>query len=140
MLLFYYGDTIPNYGGHKNSRFTAGPGYDYEIINTEILLELTVRDKKLVLPRTGAEFRILALTKEYEINPDVLLKLNELAGQGAVIIGDKPSRVRTRRILSDMPDLDRVMDNLWTEFNIRDLQRGRARVYSGIGLHRCLAI
>jgi len=132
-VLFYYGDTIPNFGGHKNSRFTAGPGYDYEIINTEILLELIVRDSKLVLPRTGAEFRMLALTREYEINPDVLLKLNELAGQGAIIIGEKPSRVRTRRIQSDKSDLERVMDNLWTGFNISDLQGGRARIYSGIG-------
>ncbi|MFW5835367.1 MAG: glycosyl hydrolase [bacterium] len=131
-VLFYYGDTIPNFGGHKNSRFTAGPGYDYEIINTEILLELIVRDSILVLPRTGAEFKILALASEYEINPDVLLKLNDLAGQGAVIIGEKPSRVRRRRIHSDMTDLERVMDNLWTGFNTRDLQRGRARVYSGI--------
>ncbi len=43
-VLYYYGDDIPNYGGHKNSRFTAGPGYDYEIVNTEILkqaLQLT---------------------------------------------------------------------------------------------------
>ncbi|MFW5835443.1 MAG: hypothetical protein ACOCU3_00665 [bacterium] len=62
-----------------------------------------------ILPRTGAEFWMLALTREYEINPDVLLKLNELAGQGAVIIGDKPLRVRTRRIQSDMTDLERMI-------------------------------
>src|SRR5690606_37955800 len=56
-VLYYYGDTIPNFGGHRNSRFTVGPGYDYEIMNTDILLELTVKDNKLMNTRTGAEFK-----------------------------------------------------------------------------------
>src|SRR4030042_2496681 len=75
-VLYYYGDTIPNYGGHKNSRFTVGPGYDYEIVNTEILKEITIKDKKLVLPRNGAQFSLLVLADECEIDPEVLFKLN----------------------------------------------------------------
>ena len=92
-VLFYYGDKIPNAVTAKNTHFVAGPGYDYEVINTEILLNnLTVKNGKLVLS-TGAEFSMLALESEDVINPDVLARLNELAKQGAIIVGDRPIKV-----------------------------------------------
>jgi len=132
-VLYYYGDTIPNYGGHKNSRFTVGPGYDYEIINTENLLELEVKNKNLVIPKTGAEFKILALTEEYEINPKVLLKLQELTQQGAVIIGEKPGRVADRKIQPGMPDMKKTLDDLWVDYdNAGGYQTSKAKLYSGI--------
>jgi hypothetical protein len=130
-VLFYYGDTIPNYGGHKNSRFSPGPGYEYEMINTEILKELTVINGKLVLPG-GARFSLLALSKEFEINPEVLLKLDELARQGAIIIGEKPQRVAVRKIQTGMPDMKNLLNELWADFNNAGLQKGKAKVYSGI--------
>jgi hypothetical protein len=101
-VLYYYGDTIPNYGGHKNSRFIAGPGYDYEIINTEILKEITVKNKKLVLPRNGAQFDILVLTEESETDPVVQLKLNELTASGAIILGSKPKDVSPSGMLRSL--------------------------------------
>lgn len=91
-IAYYYGDTIPNYGGHKHGRFSAGAGYDYELINTEILLNLEIKDGRIVNPRNGAAFRLLALTEEKEINPKVLEKLSELAKKGAVIVGPKPGK------------------------------------------------
>jgi hypothetical protein len=123
-VLFYYGDTIPNYGGHKHGRFSAGAGYDYEIINTEILLELEVRSGNLVIPQTGASFKLLALTEEYEIHPEVLIKLNELLKQGAVIIGPKPKHIAERKISADMPDMEGWIDRLWKPFNGRDFRSG----------------
>jgi hypothetical protein len=137
-VLYYYGDTIPNYGGHKNSRFVAGAGYDYEIINTEILREIVVKDDKLVLPRTGAEFKMLALAGEHKFNPDVLLKLQELVDQGAVVIGSKPQRVATRKIEPDMPRVEGIIDNLWTEFSPGDLKRNKGKIYHGIEASRML--
>ena len=129
-VLFYYGDTIPNYGGHKGSRFTVGPGYDYEIINSEILLQLEVKDNDLVIPGTGATFKILALADMYEIDPEVLLKLNELAGRGAIITGSKPSVVATRRITSGMPELLHLPDKLWTPFSPDLLKKRGAAIFS----------
>jgi len=91
-VLYYYGDRIPNYAGHKNSRFTAGPGYDYEVINTEILQKLSAKNGKLILPE-GREFSLLALEDEGEINAGVLEKIFSLVSEGAVITGAKPLRV-----------------------------------------------
>jgi hypothetical protein len=131
-VLYYYGDTIPNYGGHKNGRFTAGPGYDYEIVNTEILKEATVKNNKIVLPRNNAEFSVLAITEEYEINPEVLLKLQQLADKGAVIIGPKPKGVVERRIEPEMPKMASLTDKLWLNLNTRDIPKRKGRIFSNI--------
>jgi len=115
-VLYYYGDTIPNFGGHKNSRFTVGPGYDYEIINTDILLELTVKDNKLINTRTGAEFKMLVLADEYGINADVLLKLNNLVKQGAVITGSRPHKLNNHHN-RNLSELEGIIDDLWQDEN-----------------------
>ena len=89
-VLLYYGDKVPNSATPKNTHFSVGPGYDYEVINTDILLKgLKFEQGKLALSN-GATFSLLALEYEENINPLVLLKLKDLADQGAVIVGDKP--------------------------------------------------
>jgi len=122
-VLFYYGDTIPNYGGHKNSRFSPGPGYEYEIINTEILKKLSVQNGKLFLP-TGAQFSLLVLTDQYEINPEVLMKLKELSGQGAVIIGRKPATIAKRKPHPVIDDPDQILDDLWLDYRNNAIKKG----------------
>jgi len=92
-VVWYYGDKIPNSATPKNTHFSVGPGYDYEVINTEILLNnLSVKDGKLTLTNR-AEFSILALENELQINPNVLIKLKKLIENGAVIVGEKPSGI-----------------------------------------------
>ena len=92
-VLWYYGDKVPNSATAKNTHFEVGPGYDYEVINTEILIhDLSVQDGKLVLSN-GAEFSVLALEPEATINPHVLQKLDELVMQGARIVGARPRTV-----------------------------------------------
>nr|MBI1229090.1 hypothetical protein [Cytophagales bacterium] len=122
-FLYYYGDTIPNYGGHKRSRFSSGAGYDYELVNTEILLGLEVANGELVNPKNGARFKVLALTDEYEINPEVLIKLKKLAEDGAVIIGPKPKAIAQRKLKPGMPDMERWLDALWQPY---DSQHGKS--------------
>lgn len=131
-VVYYYGDTIPNYGGHKNSRFTAGPGYDYEIVNTEILKEAKVQNGKLVLPRNNAQFSMLVLADESEIHPEVLLKLDALVKQGAIVIGQKPRGVVTRKIRRDTPDVTGMIDRLWVDAANRELPPKEQGIYENI--------
>lgn len=92
-VVWYYGDKVPNSASPKNTHFTVGAGYDYEVINTEILLnDLMVKNGKLALPN-GSEFSILVLEDEGSINPLVLVKLEELIKQGAKIVGVNPERI-----------------------------------------------
>lgn len=91
-VLYYYGDKVPNLVPPKNTRFKVGDGYDYEVINTEILLtELIVENGELVLPGVG-RYKILSIGNANSIHPDALVKLKTLAEQGATIVGQKPEK------------------------------------------------
>ncbi|MBK8504956.1 MAG: hypothetical protein IPL46_23700 [Saprospiraceae bacterium] len=132
-VLYYYGDAIPNYTGHKNSRFIVGPGYDYEVINTDILKQLRVQGQSLMLP-TGASLKMLVLQSEQEINPEVFQKLQELAEQGAMIISDKPEKVLMRRNLPELRYTSDEIDGLWLKTGIEkfDPIQNRGKVFSGV--------
>jgi|TARA_B110000908_G_scaffold67775_1_gene81881 hypothetical protein len=133
-VLYYYGDKIPNSATPKNAHFSVGPGYDYEVINTEILLNnLRVINGKLVLSN-GAEFSVLALENENVINPEVLTKLNELIKQGAVIVGEKPkgiSNIENSELT--IKDSENLINQLWA--NGADISKDihlKDKVFSGI--------
>ncbi len=89
-VLYYYGDKVPNLIPPKNTRFKVGDGYDYEVINTEILLrDLVVENGELVLPGV-ARYKVLSVGSEEAMNPEALSKLETLAAAGAIIVGGKP--------------------------------------------------
>jgi hypothetical protein len=134
-VVYYYGDKIPNAATAKNTHFTVGPGYDYEVINTEILLNsLTVKNKKLILSN-GAEFSILALENMDEISPVVFAKLGKLSEQGAIIVGERPKKFG---LLKNQPDRtfkdENLLNQLWT--NIVDPSKvvidKNGKIYSGL--------
>jgi hypothetical protein len=134
-VLYYYGDRIPNAATAKNTHFIVGPGYDYEIVNTEILLNnLTVKNGKLVLSN-GAIFSMLSLESEGDINPDVLTRLNELAKQGAIIVGVRPEKVAELKNKPDKGEIgEKLMIQLW--INVTDPSKiainKAGKIYSGL--------
>ena len=138
-VLYYYGDAIPNYTGHKNSRFMVGPGYDYEVINTEILLRLETENRVLNL-QGGSRFKLLYLEDESEINAAVLMKLKELASQGALILGGKPLKVTRAENLRDTSYYLDLIEKIWTEMDdIRvDTEMPKSKIISGISPFRAL--
>ena len=117
-VLWYYGDKIPNSATPKNAHFKVGAGYDYEVINTEILLNnVTVKDEKLVLSN-GANFSVLAIENEKKINPAILVKLKKLVEQGAIIIGEKPKDISD---IKNSPltkiESKNLINELWINFD-----------------------
>lgn len=90
-VLYYYGDKVPNLVPPKNTRFKVGDGYDYEVINTDKLNNLSVENGEVVLPGV-ARYKVLALANLDAMDPEALAKLKALAEQGATIVGTKPVR------------------------------------------------
>jgi len=89
---FYQGDRIPAFVPMKQPQPGLGAGFDYDIINTEVLLKrLSVENGWLVLP-DRMRYRLLVLPDSDMINPAALQKIAELAEQGATVIGRRPSR------------------------------------------------
>lgn len=90
-VLYYYGDRVPNFVEPRNTRFAVGSGYDYEVVNTEILLrDVTVGDGLVTMPY-GARFKVLALGPIETMDSALYKKLRWLAENGAIITGGRPT-------------------------------------------------
>jgi (4-O-methyl)-D-glucuronate---lignin esterase len=114
-VLYYYGDHVPNFAQLKKSDPAhVLPGYDYDVITEEALLERAgVRDGKIVLP-DGMSYRILVLPDRDEIALPVLKKIKELVAAGATVVGPKPAHSET---LENFPAGDKevaeLADEIW---------------------------
>ena len=92
-VLYYYGDHVPNIAVYKGfNQAGALPGYDYDVTNEEVLLQLTVEDGLLVVPG-GVKYRVLVLPYHKVLSLAALEKVVELLKQGATVIGVKPERL-----------------------------------------------
>ena len=133
-VVYYYGDRVPNFVAPKNTRFSVGPGYDYEIINTDVLLnDLRVEDGQLVLSN-GARFKVLSLGENTTVNPAVIEKLGQLAQRGAVIVSAKPKEAIG---LSHQPQATQqvksLADSLWKRASAdSENQLRKGGIFSGI--------
>jgi hypothetical protein len=135
-VLYYYGDQVPNFARLKASDPAhVLPGYDYDVITEEALLErASVRDGKIVLP-DGMSYRVLVLPDRNVISLPVLEKIRELVAGGATVVGPKPVRGET---LKDYPQCDaeikKLADEIWGDgdgVKVKERDFGKGRVFSG---------
>ncbi|PHN08158.1 glycosyl hydrolase [Flavilitoribacter nigricans] len=114
-VAYYYGEQIPNFAsGSKFIRKTLGPGYDYDDLNKEILLQASVTDDgQLQLP-SGMQYRLLVLPDDPQMSLEVLQKIEELLQAGATILGPRPQTVPG---LSDYQKKEKTLrtlaDKIW---------------------------
>lgn len=118
-VLYYYGDHVPNFAQLKKSDPAhVLPGYDYDVITEEALIErASVKNGQIVLP-DGVSYRLLVLPNRDVISLPVLRKLKELAEDGATIIGPKPSQASG---LQNYPQCDEEVRSLASDLWDRGL-------------------
>lgn len=134
-VAYYYGDKAPNFVPHKQMPASLGFGYDYDVINTDAILNrLRVQNGKLVLPH-GQSYEVLVLPDEETADPKVLKKLAELVKDGALVTGPKPIRSYS---LSDWQEQDeevrRLTTVLWGDIdgvNVKENTLGKGKVIWG---------
>ena len=93
-VAYYYGDHVPNLSGRKHAD-PAGilPGFDFDVINEDRLLAMTVsEDGQLHLP-SGMTYRVLVLPDHKTLSLAALRKVEELFNAGATIVGDRPEHL-----------------------------------------------
>ena len=130
---FYYGHEIPNFTQPKHARPGLGLGYDYDDINTEVLLTADVEDGRLVLP-SGMTYPVLVLPDENRMDLAVLKKIRDLLHAGATVIGPKPSRVYgLANYQQQEEELRAIADELWGQGDSKklDKQIGSGRLVVG---------
>ncbi len=98
-VCYYYGDQTPNFFPlfhdvpEKPRLKGLGKGYDYDVINTDVILNrMSVKDGRLVLP-DGMSYAIMLLPAQVHMPLEVLRKLSELVKAGATIVGPRPATV-----------------------------------------------
>jgi len=114
-VLYYYGDHVPNFAQLKKSDpAQIEPGYDYDVITAEALLEnASVKDGKIVLA-DGMSYRVLVLPSRDEISLPVLKKLRELVLAGGTVIGPKPVKDETlENFAATDAEVAKLADELW---------------------------
>ena len=126
-VLFYYGDHVPNFTQFKRTDPAhCQPGYDYDVITAEALLErASVQDGKIILP-DGINYRVLVLPERNQISLKVLKKIAELVQAGATVIGPQPTRAETLENFADADaEVKKIADEMWSG------KTGKGRVIAG---------
>lgn len=89
-VLYYYGDHVPNVFSIKSTDPAgAMPGFDYDVTDENIFLQLKMKDGKVVVPG-GVEYRVVVLPDHKVLSMEVLKKVEEILLQGAQVIGNRP--------------------------------------------------
>ncbi len=89
-VCYYYGDEGFNFVPPKQVDPSLGFGYDYDVVNPEVILtRMKAAGGRLVLP-DGMNYEILVLPDDDAIDLEVLRKLEELVRAGATVVGRKP--------------------------------------------------
>src|SRR5215469_7020880 len=115
------------------------PGYDYDYINTDILLHHTSADANGVHLDSGTSYRVLILPPTQQMTPEVARKLHELVAAGAIVLGSRPTASPS---LEHYPTTDdevhTLAADLWGDTDgVTNNQHhvGKGTVYSGLALN-----
>jgi len=98
-VAYFYGDQAPNFWPlyhsvpEKPLLPGLGVGYDYDVVNSDVILNrMAVKDGRIILP-DGMSYRVLVLPNQRHMPLEVLVKLENMVSKGATIIGPKPLKV-----------------------------------------------
>ena len=138
--------TMPFWGPGLRPALPAG--YDYDFINTDVLLHRTsVVDGRVHVEGSaempdGMTYRVLVLPPTAQMTPEVLAKLHELVAAGATIVGPRPLSSPS---LKDYPNADtevhRMAMDLWGAMDgvtLNEHAFGKGMTYWGLTLDEVL--
>jgi hypothetical protein len=126
--------TMPFWG--SGLRPTPPEGYDYDYINTDLLLRHTHVSNGNIVLDSGAQYRVLVLPPTQLMTPAVAQKLHDLIEAGAAVAGPRPTRSPS---LVDAEHADEkvevLADDLWGDVDgvtKNEHHYGKGVVYDGL--------
>lgn len=133
--LYYYGDHVPNVLPYKHSDIAGTlPGYDFDAIDENALMDLEVDGRGMLVTRSGMEYRVLVLPSHRVLSLAVLEKLARLLRDGATVIGNKPlACVSLKGGLRASKRFARLASRIWDGAIKGECHHyGKGRVFTGI--------
>ena len=132
-VLIFAGQSTPN--SIVSFQHLRNIGYDYDVIGTDLIEKLSVKDGILTLP-AGMQYKLLVMPNTTFMTPKLAKKIKTLVKNGAVIVGPKP---KTSPSLIDYPKYDpklqAIADQLWgKDDNIKTIDKtfGKGRIITGL--------
>lgn len=113
-VLYYYGDHVPNIFPYKYADPAgAMPGFDYDVCNEDILLQLKVANGRIFTPG-GTSYRLLVLPDHRILSLAVLQKIDTLLKEGVTVLGYKPvSLVSLQGGQEAQATFKKLADKIW---------------------------
>ena len=144
-LAYYYGEGAPITVPFWKGIHPAVPaGYNYDWVNTEVLLtRMSVKDGRLVLP-DGMSYRALVIPEDVcRLTLPAVQKIRDLVGAGAVVIGPRPgySPSLTGFPLSD-EEIRFIVNDVWGPIDGKSVTEhvyGKGKIYWGKSVKDVLA-
>lgn len=139
-VCFYYGNNAPNQVHLKRINPSLGAGYDYDCVDTQVLLDsMFVKDHNICL-NDGMHYEVLVLPGRKTIPLKVLKKVKQLVHDGATVIGPKPERTMS---LTGYPQADKevkkIVDELWgNKDQLKEKDYGKGKVVWGKTIRQVL--
>jgi hypothetical protein len=137
-LAYYYGDGAPiSVPSWKRVRPEPPAGYNYDYVNTDVLLNrMSVKDGRLVLP-DGMSYRVLVVPEDVDrLTLPVARKIRDLVSAGAVVLAPRPGLSPS---LSGAPAADEeiraIANDVWGSVDGRSVTEhayGKGKVYWGL--------
>lgn len=119
-VAFFYGDQAPNFWPadarvpEKPLLPGLGAGYDYDVVNSDVILNHMSVENGCIALKSGMSYRVLVLPDQPHMPLEVLVKLEELVRAGATVIGPKPVDVPgLHEHQARTAELRRIADTLW---------------------------
>jgi alpha-L-rhamnosidase/Glycosyl hydrolases family 2, sugar binding domain len=143
-LAYFYGEGAPITVPFWKEMHPAPPkGYDYDYVNAEVLLTMTVKDGRIVLP-SGMSYRALVLPEDVDrLTLPIVRKIRDLVAAGAIVVAPRPGKSPS---LSGYPSVDdeiRFIGNeVWGSIDGKSVTEhayGKGKVYWGKSLDEVLA-
>lgn len=134
-LAYFTGDNIVGYTKVHRKELNPVPpeGYDYDLMNTETLLNRSWMERgRLRLP-DGMSYRILVMQEQSHITLQLLRKLRSMVEEGLVIVGARPQQTVGLQSYSvaEKKAFGQLCDELWGKVPTAVIDRriGEGRIF-----------
>jgi hypothetical protein len=114
-LLYYYGDTAPNFVRLKrDDPAKVLPGYDYDVTSTDALLQrISIVNGSLRTPE-GVSYKALVLPRSGILPLAALKRAEEYLRNGGILIGERPLRSQGIVPPEDQRQFETIANKLWS--------------------------
>ncbi len=118
-LIYFTGEDAGTYTSVTPDKLNPPPpaGYDYDLINAEVLNKAGVSGTHLSLP-SGTQYSILVLQEQKTMSLELIRKIRQLVQDGLTVVGAKPERTPGLRHRSDDDrEFRKIAGELWGPVN-----------------------